>query len=92
MVIFYHIGFFKAFQYFCEGSTYCKTYCGENNCILFSYPAYHVERIKTCSKIPREYSIDQIIVNNNLTQLDSNIGAQTDNLFLYRNFWKADKA
>ena len=61
MGIFYYMGLFKAFLSFCKGSTYCKTYCGENNCILFSYPAYHVETIKTCSKI------DQIIVNNNLT-------------------------
>ena len=76
MGIFYHIGFLKAFPYFCEWSAYCKTYCGQNNCILSSYPAYHVERIKTFSKIVREYSIDQIIVNNNLSQLDSNIGAQ----------------
>ena len=77
MGIFLSYRIFKAFLYFCEGSAYCKTYCGENNCILFIYSAYHVERIKTCSKIVREYSIDQIIVNNNLTQLDSNIGAQT---------------
>ena len=61
MGIFYYMGIFKAFLYFCKGSTHCKTYCGENNCILFSYPAYNVETIKTCSKI------DQIIVNNNLT-------------------------
>lgn len=58
MGIFYHMGFFKAFSYFCEGSAYCKTYCGENNCILFSYPAYHVETIKTCGKIVTRYSID----------------------------------
>ena len=49
--IFYYMGFFEAFLYFCKGSTHCKTYCGENNCILFSYPAYDVETIKTCSKI-----------------------------------------
>ena len=59
--------FKKHFYIFVRGSTYCKTYCGENNCILFSYPAYKVETIKTCSKIVIEYSIDQIIVNNNLT-------------------------
>ena len=61
MGIFYYMGLFKAFLYFCKESTYCKTYCGGKNCILFSYPAYHVETIKTYSKI------DQITVNNNLT-------------------------
>ena len=51
MGIFYYIGFFEVFLYFCKGSTHCKTHCGENNCILFSFPAYDVETIKTCSKI-----------------------------------------
>ena len=51
MGIFYYMGFFEAFLYFCKRSTHCKTYCGENNCILFSYPVYDVEIIKTYSKI-----------------------------------------
>ena len=51
MGIFYYMGFFEAFLYFCKRSTHCKTYCGENNCILFSYPAYDVEIIKTYGKI-----------------------------------------
>ena len=51
MGIFYCMGFFEPFLYFCKRSTHCKTYCGENNCILFSYPAYDVEIIKTYSKI-----------------------------------------